>query len=97
MSYSYVRSDAQQVQEGYSAEGRNRTGTSREGQGILSPLRLPVPPPPHIEGTATDKCPTILMIAQAPAPVFTQARPASMPERVYHGTGGTVRASFIRP
>ncbi len=31
------------------AEGRNRTGTSREGQGILSPLRLPVPPPPHSE------------------------------------------------
>ena len=26
-------------------EGRNRTGTSRKGQGILSPLRLPIPPP----------------------------------------------------
>ena len=73
-----------------------RTHTSFSGQGILSPLRLPVPPPPHIEGTAADKCPTILMIAKAPAPVFTQARPASMPERVYHGIGGRVRASFIR-
>ena len=35
--------------EGDGAEGRNRTGTSRWGQGILSPLRLPVPPPPHTQ------------------------------------------------
>ena len=33
----------------FGAEGRNRTGTSREGQGILSPLRLPVPPPPQAQ------------------------------------------------
>ena len=32
---------------GFGAEGRNRTGTGLAAQGILSPLRLPVPPPPH--------------------------------------------------
>ena len=29
------------------AEGRNRTGTDRTVRGILSPLRLPIPPPRH--------------------------------------------------
>ena len=31
-----------------SAEGRNRTDTSRGGHWILSPARLPVSPPRHI-------------------------------------------------
>ena len=76
------------MQEKIGAEGRNRTGTSREGQGILSPLRLPVPPPPHAQGTTTVECPTIFIIAKASAPRLTEARVASIPERVYHGTGG---------
>ena len=29
----------------YGARGRNRTGTTDEGRGILSPLCLPVSPP----------------------------------------------------
>ena len=33
----------------HGTEGGNRTHTSLAGQGILSPLRLPVPPPPHAE------------------------------------------------
>ena len=31
------------------AEGGNRTRTVLADRGILSPLRLPIPPPPHIE------------------------------------------------
>jgi hypothetical protein len=31
--------------EGECAQGRNRTGTTRKGQRILSPQRLPIPPP----------------------------------------------------
>ena len=37
-----------QTIERIGAEGRTRTGTTLAGRGILSPLRLPVPPPPHI-------------------------------------------------
>ena len=33
----------------FGAEDRNRTGTNLTIRGILSPLRLPVPPPRHIE------------------------------------------------
>jgi hypothetical protein len=29
------------------ARGRNRTGTGVTSRGILSPLRLPIPPPGH--------------------------------------------------
>ena len=29
------------------ARGRNRTGTETKLRGILSPLRLPIPPPGH--------------------------------------------------
>ena len=32
----------------FSAEGRSRTGTDINIRGILSPLRLPIPPPRHI-------------------------------------------------
>ena len=33
----------------FGAEDRNRTGTNLTIRGILSPLRLPVPPPRHME------------------------------------------------
>src|SRR5208337_4804468 len=46
------------------AEGRNRTGTSLAGQGILSPLRLPVPPPPHMHQKELS---TLLYFTQAPS------------------------------
>ena len=59
-------------------------------------MRLPVPPPPHVEGTTTDERPTTRMIAKATAFGLTQVRAVSTPERVYHGTGERVRASFIR-
>ena len=32
----------------FGAEDRNRTGTNLSIRGILSPLRLPVPPPRHV-------------------------------------------------
>ena len=38
------------------AEGRNRTDTSREERGILSPLRLPVPPPRRAAAPRFLKC-----------------------------------------
>ena len=38
-----------QLEQNNGAEGGNRTLTSLAGQGILSPLRLPVPPPPPAE------------------------------------------------
>ena len=31
----------------YGARGRGRTGTTGKGRGILSPVRLPIPPPGH--------------------------------------------------
>ena len=37
-----------QRQERIGAEGGNRTRTALAGRGILSPLRLPVPPPPRV-------------------------------------------------
>ena len=37
-----------------SAEGRNRTGTDSKARGILSPLRLPVPPPRPVKVTLTE-------------------------------------------
>lgn len=35
----------------FGAEDRNRTGTNLTIRGILSPLRLPVPPPRQVHGT----------------------------------------------
>ncbi len=34
----------------FCTEGRNRTGTGVKARGILSPLRLPIPPQPHAAG-----------------------------------------------
>ena len=61
------------------AEGRNRTGTSREGQGILSPLRLPVPPPPHAQQNELSTLPSF---AQALNVQARLSRGRSRPARV---------------
>jgi hypothetical protein len=46
------------------AEGRTRTGTLLAQRGILSPLRLPIPPPRHIQNLqAMNSLPSFFSLA----------------------------------